>query len=44
MTVGAAFIEGFWSASAAPVNVKFAVGACTSLATASYLLLAGRGE
>lgn len=44
MTVGAAFIEGFWSASAAAVEVKFAVGACTSLATASYLLLAGRGE
>jgi uncharacterized membrane protein SpoIIM required for sporulation len=43
MTVAAAFVEGFWSASAAPPALKYAVGALLTAATVLYFLLAGRG-
>ena len=42
MLVLAAYLEGFWSASAAPKTVKYGVGACLWVATAGYLLLVGR--
>ncbi|MES2708907.1 MAG: stage II sporulation protein M [Verrucomicrobiota bacterium] len=38
----AAFVEGFWSASSAPPELKLAVGAALWLLLAAYLLLAGR--
>ncbi len=43
MTVAAAFVEGFWSASAAPAALKYAVGALLAAATVLYFTLAGRG-
>ncbi len=42
MLVAAAYLEGFWSASAAPKLLKYAVGAALWIATAGYLLFAGR--
>ncbi len=42
MTFCAAIIEGFWSASKAPVNTKYAVGIAFWLLLAAYLLFAGR--
>lgn len=39
----AAFVEGFWSASAVPGNVKLAVGMALLVALALYFLFAGRG-
>ena len=44
MTVLAAFIEGFWSASSAPPPVKFGVGALLWTAVTVYFLFAGRGD
>ncbi len=44
MTLIAAFIEGFWSPSAAPVEAKFAVGAVLWTAVTVYFVLAGRGD
>jgi uncharacterized membrane protein SpoIIM required for sporulation len=38
----AAAVEGFWSASSAPVAVKRAVGVVMFLAVSSYIALAGR--
>lgn len=42
MLVVAAYLEGFWSASAVPKPVKYGVGAVLWAATAGYLLFAGR--
>jgi uncharacterized membrane protein SpoIIM required for sporulation len=42
MLVIAAFIEGFWSPSGAPVVLKFVVGALLWIAVASYFVFAGR--
>jgi uncharacterized membrane protein SpoIIM required for sporulation len=42
MLLIAAFIEGFWSSSSAPPQLKYAVGAVTWLSVASYFLFAGR--
>lgn len=39
----AAFVEGFWSASAAPREVKYMVGIGCWLLLAAWLLFAGRG-
>lgn len=44
LLVIAAYMEGFWSASAVPKTVKYAVGACSWTAVTLYLLLAGRGR
>ena len=44
MTFCAAFIEAFWSSSAAiPVNVKYTFAACFWTALIAYFLFAGRG-
>ena len=40
----AAFVEGFWSASAAPPEVKWLVGLLLWLLLAAWLGLAGRGQ
>ena len=42
MLVMAAAIEGFWSASSAPMPVKVVVGALLFVLTLSYILFAGR--
>lgn len=42
MLLIAAFIEGFWSSSSAPVALKYAVGASLWLAVAAYFSFAGR--
>lgn len=42
LTLLAAFIEGFWSASAMPAQVKLAVGALAWVAVIAFFLLAGR--
>ncbi|RYD35172.1 MAG: stage II sporulation protein M [Verrucomicrobiaceae bacterium] len=39
----AAFVEGFWSASAAPAQLKITVGAVLWILLTAYLSLAGRG-
>lgn len=39
----AAGIEGFWSPSSAPREIKWAVGAANAVLLAAYLLFAGRG-
>ncbi|AHF02532.1 membrane protein [Marichromatium purpuratum 984] len=44
MLLGAALIEAFWSAGAAPVAVKYAVGAAGWTLLALYIALAGRGN
>lgn len=44
MLVLAAAIEGFWSASAAPRELKLGVGAAMFVLVLSYVLFAGRGE
>lgn len=44
LTMLAAFVEAFWSASSAiPPTMKYAVGAACWIAVAAFLLLAGRG-
>lgn len=43
MLVMAAAIEGFWSASSAPREVKLAVGSAMFVLVLGYVLLAGRG-
>lgn len=43
MLVMAAAIEGFWSASAAPQEVKIAVGVTLFVLLGAYILFAGRG-
>ena len=40
----AAFVEGFWSASAVPAEAKLVTGGVLWLLMASWLLFAGRGE
>ena len=40
----AAFVEGFWSASAAPRELKYLVGIALWLLLSAWLLLAGRGR
>lgn len=42
LLVIAAYLEGFWSASAAPKTVKYVAGACAWAALGGYLLFAGR--
>lgn len=42
MLLGAAAIEGFWSPSPAPAELKWAVGGIMMLLVASYLTFAGR--
>jgi uncharacterized membrane protein SpoIIM required for sporulation len=42
LLVVAAYLEGFWSASAAPKTLKYCVGAFMWAAIAGYLLLVGR--
>ena len=43
MLLGAAAIEGFWSASAIPIGIKRSVGATMFVLVMAYLLLVGRG-
>lgn len=43
MLVFAALVEGFWSASAMPREVKLAVGTLLFVLVSTYLALAGRG-
>jgi uncharacterized membrane protein SpoIIM required for sporulation len=43
MLVMAAGVEGFWSGSSIPAQVKFGFGAAMLLLVCAYLLLAGRG-
>ncbi|MEZ5979080.1 MAG: stage II sporulation protein M [Planctomycetota bacterium] len=42
MTVGAAFVEAFWSASAVPAGVKYVVGACGWVAVILFFVFGGR--
>lgn len=42
MLLLAAFIEGFWSPSSAPSEVKYAVGLCLWLGVLAYFCFAGR--
>lgn len=42
MLLGAALVEGFWSASSAPAAVKVAVGAVSFVLVLAYVLFAGR--
>jgi uncharacterized membrane protein SpoIIM required for sporulation len=44
MTMIAAFIEGFWSPSAAPIAAKFAVAGVLWTSVTVYFLFAGRGD
>lgn len=44
MLLIAAFIEGFWSPSSAPAEVKYAVGTLTWIAVFAYFLFAGRSR
>ena len=44
LLVIAAYMEGFWSASAVPKVAKYSVGAVSWLTVAAYLLFAGRGS
>jgi uncharacterized membrane protein SpoIIM required for sporulation len=44
MLFGAAMIEGFWSASSAPREVKIAIGGTLFVLVLVYILFAGRGR